>query len=132
LIFPCESAGVQLEILKTLAEPPEIAYHFKALQDEVMLIFSLEVPDKTARRDLFCHVVQNMVEKEKIALEDGVIRLFKNSKANRKATSSWNGKQLLTRSRWRRTNTFESDNDGKVHWICLSIVLLRFVFNRII
>ncbi len=72
----------------------------------------MEIPDVMIRCDLFRRVIQNMVDNEKIALEDGVIRLFRNSKENRTMFSN-EQKQPQTRH-YRRGHTIEIDDDEEV------------------
>jgi hypothetical protein len=103
-----------LEILKILNEPPEIAYHYLALQSTVMILFSMAIPDEANRNDLFYRTVAKMIEREMIvAEEDNVIRLFKNAKANRVMSTKRLKKKHALGGWWPGQQVVNSDEENE-------------------
>ncbi len=65
-----------------------------------MLLFSTEMPNEEDRNDLFLRTTNKMIEKKIIVLEDNVIRLFKNAKANRIIPREHKKKPNVLRRGW--------------------------------
>ncbi len=80
LIGDSNSPDIITDIMQNLEEEPEVAFHFNALKNEVMLSYKVRYPMAEEAFKVFSGIIERLISAQRIVNEGGIIRLYKNSK----------------------------------------------------